>query len=357
MSKQSYNVVVLPGDGIGPEVVEQATRVLELISSKSDSFSINLKPFDFGGAAIDSTGKPLPDDTLEACKTADAILMGKCPSSACLFVSTAMLTVSLLASLCQHQAPSVVPSGASARCAPSRVFWRCARSSTCTPTSVRASSPPSRCSRTRRSNPRWPRVCRSSWCASSSRVSTLATARRPTWTTLRPTVRRTTPWYTQFASQGITVDHQLVDSASMVMVSNPRKLNGIVLTENMFGDILSDESSVIPGALGLLPSASLSGLPDGKSRCNGLYEPIHGSAPDIAGRGIANPVGTILSAAMLLRYSLHQPELADKVEAAVRKVLDAKDIGGHELRTADLGGKHGSKDVGDAVIAALEALL
>ncbi len=77
MSKQTYNVVVLPGDGIGPEVVEQATRVLELISSKSDSFSINLKPFDFGGAAIDSTGKPLPDDTLEACKTADAILMGK----------------------------------------------------------------------------------------------------------------------------------------------------------------------------------------------------------------------------------------------------------------------------------------
>ena len=81
----------------------------------------------------------------------------------------------------------------------------------------------------------------------------------------------------EFAGKGIELDHQLVDSAAMIMVSNPRKLNGVVLTENMFGDILSDESSVIPGALGLLPSASLSGLPDGKSRCNGLYEPIHGS--------------------------------------------------------------------------------
>ncbi len=161
----------------------------------------------------------------------------------------------------------------------------------------------------------------------------------------------------EFKGKGIELDHQLVDSAAMVMVASPRKLNGIVLTENMFGDILSDESSVIPGALGLLPSASLSGLPDGKSRCNGLYEPIHGSAPDIAGQGIANPVGTILSAALLLRWSLAEGELADKVEHAVRTVLDGPELGGRGLRTRDLGGQAGSKDVGDAVVQELEKLL
>ena len=161
----------------------------------------------------------------------------------------------------------------------------------------------------------------------------------------------------EFKSAGVTCDHQLVDSAAMVMVSNPRKLNGIILTENMFGDILSDESSVIPGSLGLLPSASLSGLPDGKGKCNGLYEPIHGSAPDIAGKGIANPIGTILSAAMLLRYSLNQPKAADAVEAAVTKVLDAADKGGLAIRTADLGGNASTSQVGDKVIEQLEKLL
>lgn len=191
----------------------------------------------------------------------------------------------------------------------------------------------------------------------------------------------------------LEVDHQLVDSAAMVMVSNPKKLNGIVLTENMFGDILSDEcvpappwtklnidqrqgltfstptpltssspahprrSSVIPGSLGLLPSASLSGLPDGTSECKGLYEPIHGSAPDIAGQGKANPIGTILSAGMLLRYSLGQPEAGDKVFKAVEKVLDSAEMGGKGLRTADLGGKTSTKEMGQAVLEELEKLL
>lgn len=161
----------------------------------------------------------------------------------------------------------------------------------------------------------------------------------------------------EFKDSGIELDHHLVDSAAMVMVSNPRKLNGIVLTENLFGDILSDESSVIPGSLGLLPSASIAGLPDGKSACKGLYEPIHGSAPDIAGKQIANPIGTILSAAMLLRYSLGQPKEADAIYAAVEKVLDLPDIGGLGLRTADLGGKASTKDIGDAVLAELEKVL
>jgi 3-isopropylmalate dehydratase small subunit len=153
----------------------------------------------------------------------------------------------------------------------------------------------------------------------------------------------------------VPLDHHLVDSASMLMVQRPTKLNGIVLTENMFGDILSDESSVIPGSLGLLPSASLNGLPDGKNPCFGLYEPIHGSAPDIAGQGVANPIGTILSAAMLLRYSLGLEAEAKMVEKAVRKVLDEKTIGGLELRTKDLGGEATTAEIGDQIIKALES--
>lgn len=146
-------------------------------------------------------------------------------------------------------------------------------------------------------------------------------------------------------------EHHLVDSAAMAMVQNPKKLNGVVLTENMFGDILSDEASVIVGSLGLLPSASLNGLPDGKSKCVGLYEPIHGSAPDIAGQNIANPIATILSVAMMLRYSLGFEEEAKAVETAVRQVLD----GG--VRTRDLGGDQSTTQIGDKVTETLGPIL
>lgn len=149
----------------------------------------------------------------------------------------------------------------------------------------------------------------------------------------------------------LSLQHQLIDSAAMILVKNPRGLNGVVVTSNLFGDIISDEASVIPGSIGLLPSASLSGIPDGKSKCNGIYEPIHGSAPDISGKGIVNPVGTILSVAMLLRYSLNLGKEADAVEAAVKKAID----GG--ARTKDLGGEVGTKDMGDAIVKELVAIL
>lgn len=178
----------------------------------------------------------------------------------------------------------------------------------------------------------------------------------------------------------LALDHSLVDSASMVICSNPRKLNGIVLSEffsslsrelkerliedgrggaaeNLFGDILSDETSVIPGSLGLLPSASLGGIPDGKSRIPGLYEPIHGSAPDIAGQGIANPIGTILSIALMLRYSFGEEDKAKLVEEAVRVVLDDEKSGGFAFKTKDLGGDKSTTDVGDKVVEVLEQLL
>jgi len=162
----------------------------------------------------------------------------------------------------------------------------------------------------------------------------------------------------------LKLDHQLVDSASMLIVANPRKLNGVLLTENLFGDILSDESSVIPGSLGLLPSASLAGAPtisdfsspDFKT-IPGLYEPIHGSAPDIAGKGIANPIGTILSTALLLRYSMGLDRPAQAIESAVRRVLDEKKVGGFEFRTKDLGGHVSTAQMGDKILEALKEIL
>lgn len=170
----------------------------------------------------------------------------------------------------------------------------------------------------------------------------------------------------------LKIGHHLIDSAAMLMVKNPRALNGVIVTSNLFGDIISDEASVIPGSLGLLPSASLTAAPDGKSKCNGIYEPIHGmyrpflntnacltgltdtclgSAPDISGKGIVNPVAMILSLGMMLKYSLQQPELAKKIDEAVRNVIESG------VKTADIGGEAKTSEVGDAVAAELKKLL
>ena len=166
----------------------------------------------------------------------------------------------------------------------------------------------------------------------------------------------------------LKLGHHLIDSAAMLMVKDPRALNGIIVTSNLFGDIISDEASVIPGSLGLLPSASLSGIPDGKSKVNGIYEPIHGeyfgqsyeecmlientgSAPDISGKGLVNPVAAILSVAMLLQYSLNLPKEAKAVEEAVRKTIDSG------TRTKDIGGKASTAEVGDAVAKELTKIL
>lgn len=161
----------------------------------------------------------------------------------------------------------------------------------------------------------------------------------------------------------------LIDSAAMLMIKSPTKLNGVIVTSNLFGDIISDEASVIPGSLGLLPSASLGAIPDGKTKVNGIYEPIHGtywqprvsrepplltfagSAPDIAGKGICNPVATILSVSMMLKYSLCLPELAQKVDEATKIVIDKG------IRTADIGGSSNTSEVGDAIAAELAKLL
>ena len=158
----------------------------------------------------------------------------------------------------------------------------------------------------------------------------------------------------------VELRHQLADSLAMIMIKNPRQFNGVVVTDNTFGDMLSDEAGGLMGTLGLLPSASLCGSPPSPGKAegvNGIYEPVHGSAPDIAGKGLVNPIGQILSVALMLRYSFGMLEVAQGIEHAVGKVLDARDIGGMELRTGDLGGSARTSEIGDAVCGLLKESL
>ncbi|KAH8094838.1 3-isopropylmalate dehydrogenase [Cristinia sonorae] len=383
MSKKSFRVVILPGDGIGPEVVAEATKVLEVVAAASTDIELKLEAHDFGGCAIDKHGLPLPESTLKACQEADAILMGSIggpkwgvnskvrPEQGLLslrkalglyanirpanFASDSLVDNSpLKASIAQGVNIIVVREliggvyfgqRKEAGVAPQEdtawdtMIYNVAEIQRITRVAAQialAADPPLA-------------------IHSIDKANVLATSRL--W---RKVVTETL----QAEYPQLSLDHHLVDSASMFIVANPRKLNGVVLTENLFGDILSDESSVIPGSLGLLPSASLAGAPsvaDYRSESfkatPGLYEPIHGSAPDIAGQGVANPIGTILSAAMLLRYSLGLDKPATAIETAVRKVLDNQDKGGEGFRTADLGGTVKTKEMGEKIVEVLKGLL
>ncbi|KAK1231855.1 3-isopropylmalate dehydrogenase [Marasmius sp. AFHP31] len=381
MSPRSFRVVVLPGDGIGPEVVQQAVRVLQTVSDGSSDFNLQLETHLFGGAAIDETGEPLPPSTLKACQEADAILMGsiggpKWGVDAKVRPEPGLLTLRKTLGLYANIRPANFASEALLEYTPLRpdvakgvdmivvreliggLYFGKRKEASAEPdvgtawdTMIYSEDEIKRITRV---------AGQIALAAdppleihSIDKANVLACSRL--W---RKTVTETLQ--SEFPS--IKFDHNLVDSAAMVMVANPNKLNGVILTENLFGDILSDQSSVIPGSLGLLPSASLAGAPSKPSAADfkptpGLYEPIHGSAPDIAGKGIANPIGTILSAAMLLRYSLGLEKPAALIEQAVQKTLDLKSNGGHGLRTADLGGSATTVDVGDKVVEVLKKSL
>ncbi|KAG8779323.1 3-isopropylmalate dehydrogenase [Serendipita sp. 401] len=382
---KTFKITVLPGDGIGPEVVNQALAILQIVADSTPDVKLEISSHLFGGSAIDATGKPLPDETLAACKAADAVLMGSVggpkwgfgpvrPEQGLLtlrkelglyanirpasFASDSLLSHSplkesvakgvdfivvreLIGGLYFGDRKELVSStskGGDDYAAEDAAF----------DTMVYSVGEVERITRVAAQialahNP--PLAIHS-----IDKANVLASSRL--WRKIvTATIKR------EYPQLEAGLDHQLVDSAAMVMVSNPRKLNGVILTENMFGDILSDESSVIPGSLGLLPSASLAGAPSQTSTCSGLYEPIHGSAPDIAGQGIANPIGTILSAAMLLRYSLGMEREALAIENAVRKVLDAEDIGGSGFRTKDLGGDKTTTEIGAEIAKVLKTLL
>jgi 3-isopropylmalate dehydrogenase len=356
-------IVLLGGDGIGPEVVAQARRVLERVAPRFD-LELAFEEQLLGGAAIDATGTALPADTIAACERADAVLLGAVggpkwddpraavrPEQGLLGLRRALGLFANLRPVRVHPALAATSPLKEDRLAGVDVLFvreltgglyfgqprlretkdgvtRAVDTLEYTDTEIR-------------------RVVRLAF--------RLARSRRKLVTSVdKANVLESSRLWREVAvevsgeadSAGIKLEHQLVDSCAMRLVTAPRTFD-VVVTENMFGDILTDEAAVLTGSLGLLPSASL-----GEGR-RGLYEPIHGSAPDIAGKGIANPLGTISSAALLLRHSLGLDEAARAIEAAV----DAAVAGG--ARTGDMltpgsGGRALSTvEMGAAVLAHL----
>ncbi|KAF7721409.1 3-isopropylmalate dehydrogenase [Apophysomyces ossiformis] len=368
---KKISIVCLPGDGVGPEVVGEAVKVLQLVAarrSQARDVQFEFKNELIGLAALEKTGEPLPDSALEACKQADAILLGAVGGLPGAQIGSGprpeqgLLKLRKSLDLYANLRPVSFASDSLTGLSPLKdhvvqgtefVFVRelvggiyfgdrkeageDGKAYDTLPYSTEEIQRVTRLAALLALKQNGPKVIHS-----IDKANVLATSRL--W---RKVVTETLE--AEFPE--IKFEHHLVDSAAMAMVQNPKKLNGVVLTENMFGDILSDEASVIVGSLGLLPSASLNGLPDGKSKCVGLYEPIHGSAPDIAGQNVANPIATILSAALLLRYSLGFQEEALAVEIAVRKVLD------EGFRTRDIKGDKSTTEMGDKVVEALGPLL
>ncbi|KAJ3110770.1 3-isopropylmalate dehydrogenase [Physocladia obscura] len=375
MSTAAPLVILLEGDGVGPEVVREAAKVLRAVAPHIQYQSELL-----GGSAIDATGVPLPQKTLSACRSAAAILLGavggpqwprKDATTGVLGPrpEQGLLEIRKELDLFANIRPCVFPSDSLLNYSPLKletvkgaefIVVRELTGGIYFGERQEENAEGEAWDKMVYTVPEIQRITRI-----AAHLSLLTTPPRPIISVDKANVLASSRLWRRVVTQTLAVEfptlppptHQLVDSCAMIMVKNPRALNGILLTENMFGDILSDEASVIPGSLGLLPSASLNGVPGGAEKVVGLYEPIHGSAPDIAGLGIANPIGTILSAALLLRYSLGLEKEAKVVEDAVRKVLDDVSSGGLGLRTKDLGGDATTEQIGDAVVTQIKKIL
>ncbi|MBP6750198.1 MAG: 3-isopropylmalate dehydrogenase [Xanthomonadaceae bacterium] len=319
------DIVVLPGDGIGPEVAAAATDVLAAVGRRyGHSFRFETRLI--GGAAIDAEGAPLSDATLEACRAADAVLLGAVggpkwgtgpvrPEQGLLRLRKDLGLYANLRPVRTHPVTlTASPIKSHLLTGVDLIVVRELTGGVYFGAKTRSSDAASdlceysvaEIERTVR------RACslargRRKYVVSVDKANVLETSRL--WREVATRVARD-----EFPD--VRMEHQLVDSMAMHLIARPREYD-VIVTENMFGDILTDEASMLAGSMGLLPSASLG---DGKL---GVYEPIHGSAPDIAGRGIANPVGAILSAAMLLRHSLGLEDEARCVEKAVADAIDA----------------------------------
>ena len=348
-------IVVLPGDGIGPEVAAAAVAVLEAVATRFNH-TFNFNEHDIGGIAIDRHGEPLPASTLDACRAADAILLGAVggpkwsdpnakvrPEQGLLAIRRALGLYANLRPVRTHEAAL----GASpikpellrgvdfvvVRELTGGIYFG-EKTRTADTASDLCSYSVVEIERVLRSAFQLARQRRGK-VTSVDKANVLETSRL--WRDVATRLGRD-----EFPE--IALEHQLVDSMAMHLLAKPREYD-VIVTENMFGDILTDEASMLAGSLGLLPSASL-----GEPGAVGIYEPIHGSAPDIAGKGIANPYATIFSAAMLLRHSLGLEAEAAAVEAAVHAALDAG------VFTADLAAAGAAVSTAEATAAVLERL-
>ena len=348
------DIVVLPGDGIGPEVTAAAVEVLRAIARRyNHQFRFDEKLI--GGAAIDATGTPLPADTLDAAQAADAILLGAVGGpkwsdpNAKVRPEQGLLAIRKALGLFANLRPTR-PHPAALDASPVKAHLLEGVDILV----VRELTGGIYFGDKTRSDTEASDLCRYS-VAEVERVvrmaAGLARARRGHLTSVdKANVLETSRLWRDVTNRvmaeefpDVTLEHELVDSMAMHLLSKPRAYD-VIVTENMFGDILTDEASMLAGSLGLLPSASLGA---GKV---GIYEPIHGSAPDIAGRGIANPYATLLSAALLLRHSLGLETEAAAIEAAVSSALDAK------VFTADLAGPGQAVSTTQAAQAVLDRL-
>ena len=348
-------IAVLGGDGIGPEVVAEATRCLRAVAGKfGHDFELIEAPF--GGVAIDAYGDPLPADTLKICLEADAVLLGAIGGPKWSAPDAKVRPEAGLLRLRREL-------GVYANLRPVKVHPALRDASVIKPEVlegvdlifVRELTGGIYFGEKRRSAQEAMDACVYT-AAEIERVTrvaaTLARSRRRKLTSIdKSNVLETSRLWREVCDRvvrtefpDVSLEHILVDAAAMHLIRRPRDFD-VLVTENMFGDILTDEASMLSGSLGLLPSASL-----GEGR-KGLYEPIHGSAPDIAGKGIANPYGTILSAALLLRHSLGLENEAAAIEQAVSRALDTG------VRTPDIatpGSQHATtRQAGDAVLAHL----
>ncbi|NBW77418.1 MAG: 3-isopropylmalate dehydrogenase [Betaproteobacteria bacterium] len=353
-------IAVLPGDGIGTEIVEQAVRVLKALDLK---FEMEFAPV--GGTAYESHGHPLPQSTLKLAQNCDAILFGAVgdwkydqlerqfrPEQAILGLRKHLgLFANFRPAICYEElvgASSLKPELISGldiliiRELTGDIYFGQPRGRRM---AVDGHFPGAEeaFDTMRYSKPEIERIAHVAFQAARKRSKKVTSVDKAN---VLETFQFWKDVVTEVHAQypDVELEHMYVDNAAMQLVRAPKKLD-VVVTGNMFGDILSDEAAMLTGSIGMLPSASLN------DKQVGLYEPSHGSAPDIAGKGVANPLATILSAAMMLRFSLNQAEAAQRIESAVKKVLASG------LRTPDIwsAGTHkvGTKEMGDAVVAAL----
>lgn len=353
-----FRVAVLPGDGIGPEVVAEATKVLLAVTDRLELTSALV-----GGAAIDAVGEPLPDETLQLCRESHAVLLGAVGGPKWDHLQPPSRRPEVGALLRLRRELNLY-----ANLRPARIFPSLMDAS---PVKFGPSGPIDLI------------VCREltggiyfgqprerrdggevavDTCVYSraevrriaQRAFGIAKQRRRKVTTVdKANVLETSRLWREVVAEiadkhpDVEHDFMLVDNCAMQLVRDPGQFD-VILTENMFGDILSDEAAQVTGSLGMLPSASLSDADERSDTVFGLYEPAHGSAPDIAGQGIANPLATILSAAMMLRFSFKLDREADAIERAVERALE------EGVRSRDLGGTASTSEVGDAVVALLK---
>ncbi|MDX1382146.1 MAG: 3-isopropylmalate dehydrogenase [Thermoanaerobaculia bacterium] len=350
-------IVLLPGDGVGPEVLAQGRRVLERVAA-ARGLELVFEEALVGGCAIDATGSSLPPETLALCEGADAVFLGAVGGPKWSDPSAPVRPEQGLLQLREHF-------GLYANLRPIPVFDGLVELAPVRPELVRGvdilfvrelvsgiyfgprqeqGDGDTAWDTLRYSVPEVERAARVAFAAARGRRRKLTSVDKANVLASMRLWRRTVDAVAADYPD-VTVEHLLVDAAAMHLIRSPGAFD-VVLAGNMFGDILSDEASVLSGSLGMLPSASLG---DGSF---GLYEPVHGSAPDIAGRGLANPIGAILSAAMLLRYSLGREAEAAAVEAAVAAALETG------ARTADLGPADGAsastEEMADAIVERLD---